>query len=581
VDTGEFSTGYDRTNYFARGDFQLHDAHRLALRYVLYDIASPNARGVGGLNATSRGTRLDDRDDNIAMSELWLISAETVNEARFQYTRNRLGAPGNDLTGPAISISGTANLGASTSSPTARDIDLMEASDSLSQQRGKHFIKVGANLLYNRVNIEFPSTFFGSYTFPSLASFLTGGYTTYQQAFGKVDWFQSNPNLGWFVQEEWRPRHDLTINAGLRHDLQWLADPIETRWGNFGPRVGVAFAPGDHKLVIRSGFGVYYDRIPLRAVANGLRGDGTQYFAISLQRTQLGAPVFPAKLSSRPAGLLLSLATNDPQVRNEYSLQSNLQIEREIVRGTSASLGYLFTRGIHIIMQRNLNVPACAAAVDPVNLCRPNPAFANINQYSGQGDSYYHGMTLSVQHRHSAWAFARLSYAFSKAIDNTGNFFFSQPQNHFNIRDDRGLSDNDQRHRLTLSGQLAVPRAGSPNRAMRALEGFQLSGIFTYGSPYPFNTLTGGQTIQTTAARPLGVGRNTGVGFNFASLDLRASRVIKLNERFSLEALAEAFNILNRTNLQFPNNSTASPSFGRATAAGDPRQLQFALRLDF
>lgn len=111
-----------------------------------------------------------------------------------------------------------------------------------------------------------------------------------------------------------------------------------------------------------------------------------------------------------------------------------------------------------------------------------------------------------------------------------------------------------------------------------------MSGILTYGSPYPFSILTGAQTIQTTPARL--EGRNTGVGFNFASLDLRLSRRLTVTENFGVEAMAEGFNMLNRTNLQFPNNvfgtgPTPLPAFGRPTAAADPRQIQVGLRVSF
>ena len=207
-----------------------------------------------------------------------------------------------------------------------------------------------------------------------------------------------------------------------------------------------------------------------------------------------------------------------------------------------------------------------------MNLGRPNPDYGNITQYSGQGDSYYNGLTGSVQHR-ARWAMARVSYTLSKAIDNTGNAFFSSPQNNFNIRDDRALSDNDQRHRITVSGEISA-------------KGFQLSPIFTYSTAYPFNIVTGGQTIQTTAARLPGAGRNTGVGFNYTSLDLRLSRRVRVTERVTAEVLAESFNTLNRTNLQFPNNTfgpgpTPLPTFGQPTAAADPRQIQFGLRFSF
>jgi len=573
VVTGEYPTGDNRTNFFAKTDFILTQKNRLAMRYSLYDIFSPNARNVAGLSTISRATLVADRDQTFALNDVATLSPNSVNEARFQFTHSRFKAPGNDLVGPAVSISGVANFGASTSSPTARDIDLFEAADNYSMQRGAHFLKTGFDLLYNRVNIVFPASLYGSYSFTSLANFQTGTYNTFGQAFGKVDWFQTNPNLGWFIQDEWRVRTDLTLNAGIRHDVSWLAAGIQTRRGIFSPRIGLAYAPGNHRTVIRLGFGQYYDRIPLRAVANALRGAGTDYKSITLQRTQTGAPVFPNKLASFPTGTLFNLATIDPHIENAYGLQANLQIERELAQNTSVSVAYLYLRGVHIVMQRNLNVPTVTAAQDPVNLGRPNPNFANITQYSGQGDSYYNGMTLSFQRRALKGVMARVSYTLSKAIDNTGNFFFSSPQNNFNVRDDRGLSDNDQRHRVTVSGQVTVV-------------GFQLSPIFNYGSAYPFNIVTGGQTIQTTAARPAGIGRNTGVGFNSASLDVRLSRQLKVTERFKMEWIAESFNTLNRTNLQFANNTFGTgtvplPAFGTATAASDPRQIQLGLRLLF
>ena len=584
IATGAYPTGDNRTSFFAKIDFTLTPNNRLATRYSLYDISSPNARGIGGLSATSRGTSVADRDHSIALNDVATLSPTSFNELRFQFTRSRLKAPGNDLVGPAISISGVANFGASTSSPTGRDIDLVEVAEVYSITKGAHFFKVGGGFLDNRVNIAFPGSVYGTYSFTTLSNFQSGTYNTFGQAFGKEEWFQTNPNLGWFMQDEWRVHRNLTMNIGLRHDVSWMAADIKTRGKNFSPRFGLAYSPGDHRTVIRAGTGLYYDRVPLRAVANALRGAGVEYKTVSLQRTQVGAPVFPNKLAAFPQGTLFNLATIDPEIKNGYSLQANLQVERELFRRVSVALGYMHTRGLHIIMQRNLNVPTLSAAQDPLNLGRPNGNFANINQYSGQGDSYYDGMTVSVQHRASAWAIARFSYTLSKAIDNTGNAFFNGPQDNFNIRDDRGLSDNDQRHRITVSGQLAVPRRSNGGAWSKVFAGFQLSPIFTYASPYPFNIVTGGQTIQTTAARLPGVGRNTGLGFNYMNLDFRLNRQFRVRERIGLELMAEVFNALNRTNLQFPNNTwgtgaTPVATFGKPTAANDPRQIQFGLRL--
>jgi hypothetical protein len=84
----------------------------------------------------------------------------------------------------------------------------------------------------------------------------------------------------------------------------------------------------------------------------------------------------------------------------------------------------------------------------------------------------------------------------------------------------------------------------------------------------------------------LGVGRNTGKGFNFTALDLRLTRTFRLNDRMRVELLAEGFNVLNRANFQLPNNVFGTSSlplanFGRPTAAADPRQIQFGLRFSF
>jgi hypothetical protein len=141
---------------------------------------------------------------------------------------------------------------------------------------------------------------------------------------------------------------------------------------------------------------------------------------------------------------------------------------------------------------------------------------------------------------------------------------------------------------LTLSGTFAAPPSKSPVLIKRALNGFQIGYIFRYGSPLPFNILTGNDRNFDTNVndRPIGVRRNTGIGFNFMTFDLRLSRSLRLTERVRLEALVEGFNVLNRANFQLPNNvfgtgTLALPSFGRPTAAADPRQIQFGLRLGF
>lgn len=312
IDTGEFGTGYDTTNYFLRADHQISASTQLAARYGLYDVFSPNARSVGGLNAVSRGTALDSRDQTVAMNVVTSVSSSVFNEARAQITRSRLDAPVNDVIGPAVNIPGVASFGTSTVSPVARDLDLYEASDSLSIQRGSHLFKAGGDFI----------------------------------------------------------------------------------------------------------------------------------------------------------------------------------IERDLGGKASLAIGYQRLTGRKLVMSRNVNRPTLSAAdaarLGVPNLGRPNPRFANVGRFEGIGRSAYDGLSVSLATRGRRWATARVSYTLSKAMDDAGNFFFSQPQDSSNVRADWGPSDNDQRHRLTISGTLEVPRQGDA-AWRRALGGFQLGYIFSYASALPFN----------------------------------------------------------------------------------------------
>ena len=590
ISTGVVPASFDTTNFFTRIDHSINRRNQLSARYSVYHINAVNSRTVGGLNAVSRGTGLDDTDQTVQVSNITTFNSRTFNEARVQYTNSRLSAPVNDELGPAVNIGGVANFGTATVSPLGRNINLFEAVNNISTIRGAHSLKAGGGFLYNRVDILFPGAVQGVYTFTSLANFRTGTYLNYQQAFGVPNQVQSNPNVGVFVQDEWRVRPDLTVNAGLRYDLQFLPEPIQTDTNNIAPRMGIVWAPGDRKTVVRASYGLYYDRIPLRATSNALQRDGSKFLVVQLSPTQPGAPVFPNVLTLQPATLPTkpNITRIDPNIEVSYSQQANLQVERELPGNAVVSVGYLRVRAFHLILSRNVNVPTVPASAGIPNLGRPDPNWGNIGRFESSGNSYFDGMVVSFNKRATRWANVRVSYTLSKTIDDAGNFFFSSVQDNFNIRDDRGLSDNDQRHRLVVSGSLEAPQQGKTNGFARALQGFQFGYILTYGSPLPFNVLFGTDRNldSNNNDRPVGVGRNTGRGFDFASLDLRVSRKIRLTERVDLQLLAEGFNVLNRANFGVPINTfgpgtSPAPRFGVPTQAFDPRQFQFGMKVSF
>jgi hypothetical protein len=588
--TGGFPATLDTTNFFARVDHAFTPRDQLNVRYNLYDMSSLNARNVGGLNATSRAFNLSDRDQTIGVNNVWTLSPRTLLESRFQYVHSRFQSPPADLIGPAVNISGVASFGTATFSPTARNIDAFELANNVTHQRGAHSLKAGVDYLHDRVRIDFPGALQGVYSFANLANFAIGRYINYQQAFGEPTTHQSNPNVGLFVSDEWRLRTNLTLNAGVRYDLQFLTSLVHTDTNNVSPRVGIAWDPwADGKTVVRASYGLFFDRLPLRAVSNAIQRDGVNYRVALVNFGQAGAPVFPNVLPAYPTGVLTAITTIDPNIQESYSHQAGIEIERQVGKATSLSVGYNHLHGEKLIMSRNVNVPT--NLVLP-NGGRPDPNFGNNSQFQSIGDAWYDAMTVSFKQSASHWATVRLSYTFSKALDTAGNFFFSSPQDNFNIAGEKGRSDNDQRHRLAVSGTLSSPTGKAQRVRDHLWHGWLVSYFYTHTSALPFNILTGTDTNKDTNNndRPAGVARNAGEAFGFDSLDMRLERTFRINERWRIAAMADGFNLLNHANFQLPNNvfgtgaypgTPTNPALGQPTAAADPRQIQLGLKVTF
>jgi hypothetical protein len=590
IATGLYPNPVHNTNFLAKVDHQFSARDQFIARYSLYDAHSRNSRGAGALSAASASAGLDNTDQTIALSNVYTISPSTVNETRAQYTRSDLNALPSDSTGPAVNIAGVAVFGTLSGSPTGRVNNLYELADNFSHQAGAHGLRAGVDFLYNDLTITFPRSVRGSYAFSSLANFLTGTYNNagFTQTFGNTVLPQTNPNIGFYAQDEWKVNSRLTFNAGIRYDLQFLKS-IATDRNNISPRAGFAWSPFSKRTtIVRGGYGLYYDRVPLRALANALlsSGNGTtimssSQLSISLSPTQTGAPVFPNILpsSALPAGVLVNFTTMNRHMQNAYSEQGSLELEQQIGSKSTFSVAYQHLRGLHLIASVNQNVPSCVAA-GTNNGCRPNTTYANNSQYSPLADSRYDGMQVSFVQRPARWGSYRISYSWSKALDNVGEFFFSSPVDNFNIWRDYGRSDDDQKHRVVVDG--AVHRYG-----------FELSGMLQYYSALPLNITSGITTIQGTAGRPVVngdfIGRNAGIGNDLFTVNTRLSRTFRLTDRFSLEGLAEAFNLLNHRNNLTRNASfgvgtypgAPSATFGQVTSVNDSRSLQLALRVRF
>ena len=220
-------------------------------------------------------------------------------------------------------------------------------------------------------------------------------------------------------------------------------------------------------------------------------------------------------------------------------------------------------------------------------------AYANNSQYSSAADSNYHGLNVSFVQRPTSWGSYRVSYSYSTSMNNVGEAFFSSPIDPSDLSKDWGRSDDDQRHRLVLSGSVNSSMEPAHTAWQRLSHGFQVSSMLQSYSALPFNITSGVTTVQGTAGRPIVNGafiaRNAGEGSDFFSLSVRASRTFPVGRNLRLEGQLEAFNLTNRVNNltrqanfgtgAYPTNPT--PNFNTITAVGDPRTLQLGVRLRF
>jgi hypothetical protein len=602
VVTGLYPSPVDTTNVLGKVDHRTAGGTQFGFRYSFYDVGAINSRGAGGLSSPTASTSLANDDNSFGLSMTSLLGARTVLEARAQYTVGDLNAPPSDLVGPAVSIAGVAAFGRSSTSPTARLNRMTQLAAALSRQAGAHAVRAGTEFIANIDGIEYPRAARGSYAFSSMANFLAGAYNNagFTQTFAVDTAAQSSPNFGVFVQDEWKVSSAVTLNLGLRYDAQWI-DTVSVDADNLSPRLGMTWAPtASRRTLVRLNAGTYYDRVPLRAVANALLSAGNttdvtslQQIAISLSPTQAGAPVFPSILAAPvPTVTLPNLTTMDLGLQNARSQQVAAEFEQQIGGATVVTAGYHYLRGRDLLMAINQNVPQCQPSGNN-NGCRPISAYANNSQYAAAGSSSYHGLHVTLARRPMGWGHYRVSYTLAKSMNNVGEFFFSGPIDPFDLSKDWARADSDRRHQLVMFASATAPETRGDSGWERLVHGFQASVMLQAYSALPLNITSGVTTLQGTAGRPIVDGefipRNDGKLDDFFSFNARLSRTFTFGSRTRLELMAEAFNLTNHTNAitrngnfgtgAYPDNP--APGFGNITAVGEPRSVQVGARVRY
>ncbi len=472
----------------------------------------------------------------------------------------------------------------------------------------------------------------------SLQSYDLGLPTYYLQGFGDPRWTGWTKRYNFFLQDEFSLTSRLHLYLGARYELELKNRLFPLDPNNIAPRVGLAWDPfGDAKMVVRAGYGIYYGRIDsnLNYSAQVFAGNQLTVMLVPLSglpgsvNPLTGAPVTsadiyqylnatgvlgnsaPTAADLAPLGIVVSpgapLTTRygvDPHFVNPYAQQASVEIERAF-GAWAVSLGYQYTRGVHLESSRdqNLYLAGYTPAGQPI-IGFINPLLLQYNVWQSTGNSWYNAMIAQVSRRLRSNFTLNASYTLSRAIDDVTDF---QPDfeanNQLDARADRGLSPFNQKHRFVGNAVYFSPWHASRGAgfAHNLFSDFVVSPIVIANSAVPFNLLTGYDNVgdrHVTTHRPPGAGRDIGIGPNFFTANLRLSRSFRWGPERTIEFIADGFNLTNRTNFltvnnivgnltlaQLPNPLQARPGPPTSplsyTSAGDPRQFQFGLRLRF
>jgi len=520
------------------------------------------------------------RTQHFTLTWTWTISSRLINEARVGYSRfgffrlqedravdvvNRLSIKGLTDAGrtpfnngaPQTVVTGFATLGGPTNLPQGRHDNTYHYVENMTFISGSHTMKFGADIrrfLFNsfftsfgRGSFNFDGTFSGS----SVADLLLGIPRNADRNLGEPFHNAKTFSSGYYFQDDWKVTPKLTLNLGLRYELNlppienidMLAsfDPTtntikvaggkeafisngalllrdrpgigrrlwETDKNNFAPRVGVAYRPfGDAKTVIRAGFGAFYN---LQIVGNGItplsrnspfrnRQTAGPFLATTRPLPNI-ADIFAGNPSVVPPGI-------DPNFKTAYINQWSLGVQRELAQNLVLDVSYLGSSGHKLPLGININ--QSPPGLGSVASRRPYQGFGSITGgyiLSG-GNSNYHGLTARVERRFNAGLSFLSSYAWSKSIDDgsgisTGSDSSGGGQNALNWRAERAASDFDVTHRWVLSYVWDLPFgkgkrvAPDKNVVDLLLSGWQMTGIYTLQGGRPF-TVTSGTNLSNT-----------------------------------------------------------------------------------
>lgn len=654
---GVFTGHYAGWMTFLRVDHHINQNNDAFIRANTDSFHDTNPNGTVGGNTLPTVDRIFRRRTySLELGETAVLSPRLVNNVRAQF---QLASPITEFdpvvfgTQFVVPIAGGATFTTGTSQSALLLNQQFGVSDTVSSTHGRHQLKFGADVLraHNGGNSkEFGGPIFlGQFTYKPCpagtplnvceTTYLNdiNNVQSYTQSYGNGSYTVDDTLWSLFAQDDFRIRHDLTLNLGLRYEQQTFTDAKL----NFAPRVGFAYDwLNRHNTIIRGGYGIYYAQVVDNSEANYALSGPTGVFNFTAGPGQIGFPtsIAAAPLPAFPAGAVppvrsiyirpgrasfynqfldTSLLNGYPDaLLNPYSQQWTLGVERQLGNHWVLSVDYVGSHTIKVVRPLDVDAPttfartaqgqtrspqaancarplwvafyaAAGRTCNPLAANPPQPAFGVVTTDVNDGFVSYNSLNINLSHSFSRH-FAMLgSYVYSHAIDNVDPDAPGGNPNDPNFinEQEKGNAIFDQRHRFVLSGTWHGPF------------GVDLGGINTVASGLPFNIVTGannsgdaGATTDRPVINGVVVGRNTGRGSAIYEFAPFVEKVFSFGENFKAKLRAEAFNVFNHPNFvgyigTFGNGPTAPATLGAPntgiTNQLPARLLQFSFRLSY
>ena len=632
----------DQDVYLIKTDHELRANSHLSLRYNRQEFTGLNYENGNAIHSVEHtGNSLVNTDTISGVFSMAPASA-FFNETRMQYAKDR--EPGEaNFSGPETEIlhNGVTifRFGQNTFSPRETTIKRFQVADTATYVFKQHTFKGGFDFSRDDILNYFPGNFAGSYRFTSLADFANNKPSRFLQAFAGPGTTgpTTHPDItetGVFLQDELHVTPDFTVTAGIRYDKQKIAQPevrnpdaelasvgIDTSFipedeDNFGPRLGFAWTPGNAgRTVVRGGYGVFFGRTPAIMIGTAHSNNGINVQTITFTGSLI--PAYPNVYTSIPTGATIpkpTILVFDRDYQNPEVHQASLGVEHAFANDYLFGVTYQFVKGDELTRSADINISNIGFQTSAIAgggsatykryFGRPFANFGRIIEFQSTARSRYDGLTLDFQKRFARNWQARLAYTYSVVKDNRPDATAVVPgtddakfvSDSGNFATDYTYGDNDVRHRVVLSGVWSLDSyaQGLSGFAHALASGWTISGIASYQSGQPFTPVVNADLNNDgNLANDIAPGflRNSQRLPSQLSIDPRVTKDINFG-LVRLQLIAEAFNVLNRSNVSNVNRTyysyaagtntlTRLAAFGTPTVSAGPRILQLAAKLSF